>query len=412
MLAISRDRHASGDFMKETMPEKIHLWPEEIVADADAVTVAAVIESPGGARQRLWYRLPAAHRAAITGSCDPFLLGIIFRVMKDPLDLHIHGQVSPTLLRNLVEFMEAWKAWRPGKYHRIEISADEEREQTGLGTGPVIMGFSGGCDSTFTAWRHRSGHAGRQQADVVAGVMVHGFDIPLDQPDVFDRAAQKARLTLASVGMELIPVATNFREMGGNWDDAHGAGVASCLMLLQGRYSAGLIACGYKYSDIPIPPYGTNPITDWMLSGGTFRIVTDGAAYTKIEKIKLFNEWPEATKYLRVCWSGEYKDRNCCRCQKCVVAMLSFRLLGLPLPESFERDISDQEIMRLRYHDQGQIRSMRILAWRARKAKVRASWVRALEFSVWNNRLRLALMERLPLRSLARRVYRLFLPPF
>jgi hypothetical protein len=397
--------------MKETNPGKMHLWPEEVVRDRDDLTLAAAIESPGGMRKRLWYRLPAAHREALTGSCDPFLLGFIFHVMKSPIDLHVHGQVSPILLRNLVEFMEAWKAWRPEKYHCIEISADEEREQPNLGTGPVIMGFSGGCDSTFTAWRHRSGHAGRQLADVIAGVMVHGFDIPLDQPDVFDRAAQKARLTLSSVGMELIPVATNFRSLGCNWEDAHGAGLASCLMLLQGRYSAGLIAGGSKYDDISIPPYGTNPITDWMMSSGSFRIVTDGAAYTKIEKIKLFNQWPQALENLRVCWSGEPKDRNCCRCQKCVVAMLSFRLLDLPLPESFERDISDKEIMRLRYHDQGELRSMRLLASRARKAKVHASWVRALEFSVWNNRLRLALMQRLPLRNLVRRIYRSFLPP-
>jgi hypothetical protein len=393
------------------MSEKIHLWPEEIVTSSDSISISAIIEMPGGKRQNLWYRLPAVYRDAVTISCDPFVLGIIFRVMKNPVDLYVHGQVSPMLLRNLVEFMDAWKAWRPTKYNRVEISVNAESKQPSLRTDLTIMGFSGGCDSTFTAWRHRSGHAGRQQANLVAGVLVHGFDIPLEEPDVFARAAEKARLTLSSIGMELIPIATNFRAMGGNWEDAHGAGLASCLMLLQERYSAGLIACGYKYSDLPIPPYGTNPITDWMMSSDSFRIITDGAAYTKIEKIKLISEWPEALKYLRVCWSGEHKDRNCCRCQKCVVAMLSFRLVGLPLPESFEHDISDKEIMRLRYHDQAQIRSMRILAERARNAKIHASWVRALELSVWNNRIRLALMQRIPFRNLARRIYRFFLPP-
>lgn len=391
---------------------KIHLWLETVTQDSDILTLGTILESSDGARQRLWYRLPAAHREALTGSCDPFVLGTIFHLMKSPVSLHVHGQVSPTLLRNLAEFMEAWKAWKPAKYHCIEILADEEREQPGSGTDRAIMGFSGGCDSTFTAWRHRSGHAGRQQANLAAGVMVHGFDIPLEESGAFSRAAEKARLTLVSIGMELIPMATNLRSLRGNWEDGHGAALASCLMLLQGGYAAGLIACGYKYSDIPIPPFGTNPITDWMMSSGSFRIITDGAAYTKIEKIQLFNQWPQALKYLRVCWIGEHKDGNCCRCQKCVVAMLSFRLLGLPLPESFELDISNHEIMRLRYTDQAQIRSMKLLAARARKAKIHASWVRALEVSVWINRLRLMFMQRVPFRNLVRRIYRSFFPPF
>jgi hypothetical protein len=393
------------------MSEKIHLWPEEAVQDGDVITFAATLERLDGTRRQLWYRLPIAFREAVTKSCDPFVLGLLFNVMKSPVELHVHGQVSPSLLRNLVEFMDAWKAWYPAKYHRVEISGDEEREQPGPATGLTIMGFSGGCDSTFTAWRHRSGHAGRQQANLVAGVMVHGFDIPLEKPDVFARASEKARLTLSSIGMEQIPMATNFRSMGGTWEDAHGAGLASCLMLLQGRYSAGLLACGYKYSDLPIPPYGTNPITDWLMSSDSFRIITDGAAYSKIEKIKLFSQWPEALKHLRVCWSGQQKDRNCCRCQKCVVAMLSFRLVGLPLPESFEHDISDKEIRRIRYQDQAEIRSMKILALRARKAKIHASWVRALEISIWLNRLRLAIHLPAPLTQVMRRVYRLFLPP-
>jgi hypothetical protein len=102
-------------------------------------------------------------------------------------------------------------------------------------------GFFGGADSAFTAWRHRRGQPGRQGRDLQAGVLVHGFDIPLGQEGVFARAAGRAREMLASLGMDLIPVATNFREQGGRWEHTYGTGLVSCLMLLQGRFREGLV---------------------------------------------------------------------------------------------------------------------------------------------------------------------------
>jgi hypothetical protein len=396
-------------FVKGSMTEKIHLWPEEIIASGDSITIGAILERLGGKRQHLWYRLPIAYREAVTKSCDPFVLGLLFTIMKSPVDLHVHGEVSPSLLRNLVEFQDAWACWRPAKYHRIEISADVEREQPRAKTNQAIMGFSGGGDSTYTVWRHRTGRAGRQQHNLVAGVMLHGFDIPLEEAEVFARAAENARIMLASLGMELIPIATNFREIGGTWEDAFAAGLASCLALLQGRYNTGLIASGNDYSTL-IFPWGSNPLTDGLMSSDSFQVIHDGASLDKMAKIKQFSVWPEALKYLRVCFNGHYA-RNCCRCAKCMKIILLFRILGMGLPECFERDISDGDILRLRWK-MAEIKSMEYLVKQARDASISASWVRALQFSMMINRLRLSAMQVAPLRKVMRRVYRFFLPPF
>jgi hypothetical protein len=179
--------------------------------------------------------------------------------------------------------------------------------------------------------------------------------------------------------------------------------LASCLMLLQGRYSAGLIASAYIYSSLSFP-CGTNPLTDGMMSNDSFQIVHDGAAFHKVEKMREFSRWPEALKYLRVCWQGEHKDRNCCRCQKCVWTMLAFRILGLGLPECFERDISDAELIRVRYPEEGMIYSMQRLVRHAKNAGISATWVRALEMSVWINRLGLVAKRITPVRKIYKRL--------
>jgi len=394
------------------MPSPNELWIEAPSLEQDRLTLAATLEAPDGSRRRLWYRLPAEQQPALIGSADPFVVGVLFRAMRSPFDLRVHGRVSPELLRNLAELMSAWNAWYPRRYHRIGILADEERETPPPAGGRAVLGFSSGFDSTFTVWQHCSGYAGRLQVDLAAGVMIQGFDIPLDEPEGFERALQKARRTLASVGLELIPIATNFRELGQNWFDSHGAGLASCLMLLAGRYATGLIASGYKYSNVPLPPAGTNPITDWMFSSGAFRIRSDGSAYTKIEKLRLMYGWTEGMNSLRTCWAGPEWDANCCRCAKCTWSILAFRIAGLPRPASFPRDISNRDILRLRLTDYAETRSLSLLAREARQAGIHASWVRALELCVWLNLQRLTFQNKHPAWGLARRLYRLLLPPF
>ena len=391
------------------MIAKNNLWPEELVQENDQLTLPATLERPDGTRKRLWYRLPLTYRDAVTSSCDSFVLGFLFTIMKLPEDLRVHGEVSPSLLRNLVEFQDAWSCWNPAKYHRIEISADIEREQPRAKTDQAIMGFSRGADSSFTAWRHHTGRAGRQQRNLVAGVMIHGFDIPLEETDVFAQAAETARIMLASLDMELIPIATNFREIGGTWEDACGAGLASGLALLKGRYNTGLIASSEDYAGL-VFPWGSNPLTDGLMSSNSFQVITDGSALTKMAKIKEINAWPEARQHLRVCLDGRYAD-NCCRCIKCTRNILLFRFLGLGLPECFDRDLSDTDILRMRIYDPDVITINERLVKQARATSISASWVRALQFSMMINRLRLRALRITPLRKIMRAIYRLFIPP-
>ena len=367
----------------------VDVWPEEPAEQDGAVTVAAVLERESGARARLWYRLPASHRSALTASCDPFVLGAVFSAMRAGARLAVHGAVSPSLIDNLSDFQDAWAAWRRALYRKVDISADTEREAAPPPGGECVQAFSGGMDSSFTAWRHRAGAANRRRHNLRAGVMIHGFDIPLAQEEVFGRAAAKSSAILASVGMELIPVATNFRELRDPWLDAHGAGLASCLALLGGRFGAGLIASSFPYGALSLP-YGSNPLTDPMMSSRAFRIAHDGAAFSTLQKTRALADWPELLQNLRVCWQGPEKDRNCCRCQKCVTYMLYFRIMGRPVPPCFERELTDRDIRRLRYADRDMIHSTDRLVFVARKEGVRASWVRALALSVWLNRGRLA----------------------
>jgi hypothetical protein len=294
-------------------------------------------------------------------------------------DVVVHGEVSPSLLRNLEEFQAAWICWCPQKYQKIEIQAEVEREQPiTIPEEKAIAAFSGGVDSCFTVFRHKNGHYGRLTRNLQAGLMVHGFDIPLAQKQVFERAAEKSRAMLASLGVELIPMATNFRELGQDWEDVFGAAVASTLMLLRGGYTVGLLPSSYTYQSLFLP-WGSNPLTDPLLSSNAFQIIHDGTAFNRIKKIQELTHFPAALQSLRVCWEGEQLDRNCGHCEKCIRTILGFRVMGIGLPTCFEQDVTDRQILDIKTSKKSQVTYFEEILHLAMAAEITDSWVSALE---------------------------------
>ncbi len=329
--------------------KELAVWPEPHRTDGDTILVAARLELPSGEQDSLWYRVPLSAQPALVDSCDPFLLALLLKAMHQAADLTIHGQVSPSLLRGAEEFEKAWAAWRPGRYHAVGIRADDERElRLERTSSQAVVGFSGGLDSSFSALSHARGVEVARPRPLRAGVFVQGFDIPLDDGAAFARACGKARAQLASLGLETIPIATNYRDVTVDWTESYGPAVAACLMLFQGRFDTGLVAQGVTYEAREHFDEGSNPLTDPLMSSRSFQVVADGSGITRREKTRAVAGWAEGLADLRVCWAGVHKDRNCCECEKCIRTILTFRVLGFDLPACFDKDITDDQIRRLR----------------------------------------------------------------
>jgi hypothetical protein len=358
---------------------KSHLWLEEPIVGVDgSLTISTVVESPQSGITNLWYRIPGKYAAFVTDSCDPLVVANVFNFMKLGFDCLVHGRVSPSLLRNLTEFQAAWSCWRPGLYKQVDIVGSDEVE-TAQADDPelAVAAFTGGADSCYTILSHKKGLCPRRwQRNLEAGLLIHGFDIPLEQGDAFERAAQKARETLASVGMELITMSTNHMTLNPDWEDTHIAGVASCLMLLNRRYGQGLIASGLDYNTLKTP-WGSNPITDYLCSSNSFKIVHDGAAVTRVQKFKQIAKWEEGFSKLRVCFSANTRDENCGICSKCVFTIMALRIHGMEVPASFPQPL-DAMAINLETTNAEDIIGFKKLITSARKANLMDPWVNVL----------------------------------
>jgi hypothetical protein len=357
-------------------------------AGADIV-LSANLHGEHGEDYPCVYRIPAQFEPFLTDQSDPFLIGFLFLIMQLGRPVRVRGRVSPSLLRNLDEYMSIWSAWRPKKYRWVPITADVEAEAPSAHRHrAAVTAFSGGVDSCFTAWRHRNNLAGRRNLDIGAGLFVHGFDIPLASEDSYARAREKNIALLDSIGLKLITMATSNRGLPTYWNDSHGATAVSCMALLQGGFETGLVASTIPY-ELQGLIWGSNPWTDRLLSSDSFCVENDGADCTRLEKVREISNWPEALQKLRVCWEGPNKHENCCRCEKCIRTILEFRANKVSQPPAFPAAVSDAQIRCLRLSTRTSVViHERLYRTALERGLGNESWVKAMRTSLRRSRIR------------------------
>ena len=289
----------------------------------------------------MWFRLPSQYLPAITRRADPFIIAALFPAIQSGRALRVTGApASRSLLRNLAEFQNVWRAWRG--LNVIKIDAETEPD-AGPIDGPSLACFSGGVNSAFTLYRYAGKRRDRRAHAGLTALMVHGFDIPVDDAEGFGRAAERAQQMLESINVPLIVMRTNVRTIFPDWELSHGTAVAAALTLLSRKFSTGLIPSTGTYH-LPLIPWGSTPLTDPMLGSRNFEIFHDGAGASRLEKIRLLCNWPEGMKRLRFCFANTPPDGNCGRCMKCILTALEFRCAGVE-PGCFAEPVTDEMIL-------------------------------------------------------------------
>jgi hypothetical protein len=356
--------------------------------------------------EEIWWAIdgPADALPAPLATHDLAAVALIFRAMREGCHLHVDGPVSLPLLEGLEEFVACWVLWRPDLYRRITVSASEEvapslslerRER-------AVVAFSGGVDGAFTFWRHHRRQAGRRSRSIQCAVLIHGFDIPLQQSAAFEVAFSQASDTLRSVEKPLARLTTNWRAEGSQWEKEFGAGLAACLLNWEGSVGSALIGADHDYAHLSIP-WGSNPISFSMLSTPSFEVVYDGAGFRRTEKVAALSDWPEALSNLRVCWENVETGKNCGTCQKCVRTKLNFLAAGLPLPEALAEAPDPRQIRQINVRSGGQLEYLDDILTFAKQRGMQEYWVDPLKVAIKRSRRRIALRRsKMRLRQLLR----------
>ncbi len=276
-----------------------------------------------------------------------------------------------------------------------------------------MLPFSCGVDSCYTVYRHHMGLMGHRNHHITAGIVMHGFDIHLDQAgsaEMYGGLLRRAQAVLSSVGVAAIPMATNFYELPTVWGHSFGTQLATGARLLSGEFDSMLIGSCTPYVGLGAV-WGSHPLTNSLLGSRNFDIADDGGEHLRYQKIQLISQWPTPCATCRVCFENPASHENCCRCEKCVRTILNFRLAGAPLPAAFATDVTDDEIRRMKIHKRDSFATWSRLVENARRlGKGRAGWVKACRAAIRRSRRRLFLADLkrplIPVRDAIRLLFR------
>ena len=314
---------------------------------------------------------------------DGLVFGFLHYAMKHKAGIRIAGRVSRQALRNAQTYQEAWHCWLPDEYQPIEIVPDEvvpDENVTFQHSAEAIACYSGGVDATFLALRHVQNKPESYALKKV--ITVHGFDIPLKDASEFKKLVLRTDDFLRSIGLQRITVVTNTRapELIG-WEHSFGPQMACMLHQFAGPFKTGMIASSDTYA-FRLHPWGSSPSTDYLMSGGNFQIVHDGAGFLRTEKVELIAKSPVAVAALKVCWEGKRKGENCGHCEKCVRTRLNLLAVGLDHPACFSTPFREEMIDSLIVRNSGQLSELLQIQTYARRHGVQTTWTRRLDHRI------------------------------
>jgi hypothetical protein len=273
--------------------------------------------------QDLEFKHKVSH-GPVSNTADAFLAAGLIPAMKVEGDLRIKGSVSPKLLRATATIQDIVTSWFPA-YSSISIEAEtlnnaESTDQRGVGSF-----FSGGMDAFYTLLKHRD--------EITTIIFIHGFDIPLYNNTLRERASKSVKEVATEFGKVLIEIETNLPEClakVSSWFTpaggfAHGAVMASIALLLSPQLKKVYVPSSNTYNDLS--PWGSHPILDPLWSTEDVEIVHDGCEATRVKKAALIAQSEIALKNLRVCLKPE-DALNCGQCEKCLRCMANLRAVG------------------------------------------------------------------------------------
>jgi hypothetical protein len=288
-------------------------------------TVSAAVEVDG-APLTLWY----TYRGVVPRPrAETFLAALLLPAMARRLPIECESPVSPALLRQLPTIQDIYATWTP-TLARVPVHAPAGPvEEPG---DEVAAFFTGGVDSFHTALAH--------QDEIRTLVYVKSFDPPVRAQAVTLEIRSRLEAAAARLGARLVEVTTNARAPRvisvteparlsptlWNFELAHGAALAAVAHGLPAAVGRVYVAASTTYDDLF--PWGSHPLLDPLWSSESLRIVHDGCAFTRIEKVRRLAGSDVALDALRVCAVPERTLYNCCRCEKCIRTMVGLDIAG------------------------------------------------------------------------------------
>lgn len=291
---------------------------------------------------RIWFRFPAEYsRGELDAS--PFLPGLLATSMWWNENLHVDGPVSAQLLASVDDAMAAYRNLFPS-LPTIGVSAPSCELPPGVLATACL--FSRGIDSWYSVLSNLEAPA-RRRPPPTHVVYVPSIDFMYGDENRA-RSIEATRQAAESIGCDLVLLETNLRhltERFQHWGVTHGGGLAGMGLALGASFSHVLLP-----SSVPLSApnhFGSDAALDPLWSTERTTIVHDGAASSRLDKVRSLGSHREVLTNLKVCFKTD-TVQNCGRCDKCLLTMIELHIAGaLEECPAFEQPLDPRAVARI-----------------------------------------------------------------
>lgn len=307
----------------------------------------------GDAPFELWYRYPRQLAQFVNSTNgDAFVAALLIPSMLLGETLRIEAPVSPLLLgRARTTLQEIFHRWDPA-CRRIDVDAPS-RTISGKSGDRDALFYSMGVDSSYSLIKAISK---REEQALSHLITVEGFDVYLWESERFVPMLQSISDVANGLGMDVVAISTNLRELSdriADWPRLYvGSALASTLLGAGAAFKTVRIASSSTYEQLY--PAGSHPLTDRLWGTETTSFVHDGCEASRLEKIRLLSEDapPVVLNSLRVCGTDEVTDAyNCGKCEKCIRTMIGLHICSaLDRCDALPNAIEATDVTKLKFH--------------------------------------------------------------
>jgi hypothetical protein len=280
--------------------------------------------------QEVYLETEAQFADALTPDAHPFLIAAILPAMRrGERRIAVDGEICPQLRLGLGNAMRLVRHWYGGPAP-VVIDAKTAAEPKSSWANSSAFFFTGGVDSLTTLRMNRTIFAHGHPSSFRDGLIIYGLEV--DRIDGFNHVLDVLRPFAERSGITVIPIYTNLRSLDDDWvfwaDQFESSVLSAVAQAFDRRLSSAWIASSYDYAHLH--PHGSHPLLDPHYSSQTLRIVHDGVGLSRLEKVRILSDWPDAIRSLHVCNRSEYYRPgivNCGTCEKCLrtlAALITF----------------------------------------------------------------------------------------
>ena len=287
---------------------------------------------------KVYYR--SRREAVLTGNTESFLASTILPCMRlGGGQIRAEGDVSQQFFSALPTIQDIYCSWE-NELRRVEIKNSIPVSRTLSTENRVGAFFSGGVDSFYTFLKH--------QNEITDLILVHGFDIQLENTSLRKRVSENINNVASSFGKNVIEIETNLRDFLNpfGWGLGHGASLAAIGHLLYPLFHRIYIPSTHTYANLF--PWGSHPILDHLWSSEALEFLHDGCEATRVEKVAVLAKHEIALQTLRVCMASKSGSYNCGRCEKCLRTMINLRVTNaLDRCPTFDDELRIKNVLKI-----------------------------------------------------------------